>query len=71
MDVCDALTRFSEFIEELHDKIIDLEDNLRPANPQSPRGFPHCWLQTADQRVVIWRRSATSMPGLRVNGCRG
>lgn len=29
VDVCDALTdHASEFIEELHDKIIDLEDNL-------------------------------------------
>ncbi len=29
VDVCDALTdHSSEFIEQLHDKIIDLEDNL-------------------------------------------
>lgn len=33
VDVCDALTdHSSEFIEQLHDKIIDLEDNLLGSN---------------------------------------
>ncbi|VUC84035.1 membrane transport protein [Salmonella sp. NCTC 11881] len=40
VDVCDALTdHASEFIEELHDKIIDLEDNLLDQQIP-PRGFP-------------------------------
>lgn len=39
MDVCDALTdHSSEFIEQLHDKIIDLEDNLLDQQIP-PRGF--------------------------------
>lgn len=42
VDVCDALTdHASEFIEQLHDKIIDLEDNL--LDQQIPRvDFWHC-----------------------------
>jgi zinc transporter len=42
VDVCDALTdHASEFIEELHDKIIDLEDNL--LDQQIPRAvFSRC-----------------------------
>lgn len=39
VDVCDALTdHSSEFIEQLHDKIIDLEDNLLDQQIP-PRGF--------------------------------
>lgn len=41
VDVCDALTdHASEFIEQLHDKIIDLEDNLLDQQIP-PRGFWH------------------------------
>ncbi len=42
VDVCDALTdHASEFIEQLHDKIIDLEDNLLEQQIP-PRGFWRC-----------------------------
>lgn len=47
VDVCDALTdHASEFIEELHDKIIDLEDNLLDQQ------IPH---------VVFWRCCENSL----------
>ncbi len=46
VDVCDALTdHSSEFIEQLHDKIIDLEDNLLDQQIP-PRGFPGSAAQT-------------------------
>ncbi len=59
MDVCDALTdHASEFIEELHDKIIDLEDVI--FDQQSPpRGFLALRRsQLIVMRRYIWRRSA-------------
>jgi zinc transporter len=42
VDICDALTdHASEFIEQLHDRIIDLEDNLLDQQVP-PRGFWRC-----------------------------
>lgn len=52
VDVCDALTdHASEFIEELHDKIIDLEDNLLDQNIP-PRGF----LALLRKQLIVMRR---------------
>ena len=52
MEVCDALTdHASEFIEELHDKIIDLEDNL--LDQQVPqRGL----LALLRKQLIVMRR---------------
>lgn len=52
VDVCDALTdHASEFIEELHDKIIDLEDNL--LDQQVPqRGL----LALLRKQLIVMRR---------------
>ncbi len=42
VEVCDALTdHASEFIEQLHDRIIDLEDDLLDQQVP-PRGFSRC-----------------------------
>ncbi|EBF0273102.1 zinc transporter ZntB [Salmonella enterica] len=52
VDVCDALTdHASEFIEELHDKIIDLEDNLL-GQQIPPRGF----LALLRKQLIVMRR---------------
>lgn len=52
VDVCDALTdHASEFIEELHDKIIDLEDNLLDQQVP-PRGF----LALLRKQLIVMRR---------------
>ncbi len=52
VDVCDALTdHASEFIEELHDKIIDLEDNL--LDQQIPTRFSGAFAQTADRHASL------------------
>lgn len=52
VDVCDALTdHASEFIEELHDKIIDLEDNLLDQQIP-PRGF----LALLRKQLIVMRR---------------
>lgn len=52
MDVCDALTdHSSEFIEQLHDKIIDLEDNLLDQQIP-PRGF----LALLRKQLIVMRR---------------
>ncbi|EQC0363535.1 zinc transporter ZntB [Salmonella enterica subsp. enterica serovar Bareilly] len=52
VDVCDALTdHASEFIEELHDKIIDLEDNLLDQHIP-PRGF----LALLRKQLIVMRR---------------
>ncbi len=52
MDVCDALTdHSSEFIEQLHDKIIDLEDNL--LDQQIP---PHRILALLRKQLIVMRR---------------
>ena len=52
VDVCDALTdHASEFIEELHDKIIDLEDNLLDQEIP-PRGF----LALLRKQLIVMRR---------------
>jgi zinc transporter len=52
VDVCDALTdRASEFIEQLHDKIIDLEDNLLDQQIP-PRGF----LALLRKQLIVMRR---------------
>lgn len=52
VDVCDALTdHASEFIEELHDKIIDLEDNLLDQHVP-PRGF----LALLRKQLIVMRR---------------
>ncbi|MFY9993578.1 MAG: zinc transporter ZntB [Leclercia sp.] len=52
VDVCDALTdHASEFIEELHDKIIDLEDNLID-QVIPPRGF----LALLRKQLIVMRR---------------
>lgn len=52
VDVCDALTEHaSEFIEELHDKIIDLEDNLLDQQIP-PRGF----LALLRKQLIVMRR---------------
>ncbi|MCL5622905.1 zinc transporter ZntB, partial [Escherichia coli] len=51
-DVCDALTdHSSEFIEQLHDKIIDLEDNLLDQQIP-PRGF----LALLRKQLIVMRR---------------
>jgi len=55
VDVCDALTdHASEFIEELHDKIIDLEDNLLDQQIP-PRGF----LALLRKQLIVMRRYMT------------
>lgn len=52
VDVCDALTdHASEFIEVLHDKIIDLEDNLLDQQIP-PRGF----LALLRKQLIVMRR---------------
>lgn len=52
VDICDALTdHASEFIEELHDKIIDLEDNLLEQEVP-PRGF----LALLRKQLIVMRR---------------
>lgn len=52
VDVCDALTdHSSEFIEQLHDKIIDLEDNLLDQQIP-PRGF----LALLRKQLIVMRR---------------
>ncbi len=52
VDVCDALTdHASEFIEQLHDKIIDLEDNLLDQQIP-PRGF----LALLRKQLIVMRR---------------
>lgn len=52
VDICDALTdHASEFIEELHDKIIDLEDNLLDQQIP-PRGF----LALLRKQLIVMRR---------------
>lgn len=52
VDVCDALTdHASEFIEELHDKIIDLEDSLMDQQVP-PRGF----LALLRKQLIVMRR---------------
>ena len=70
VDVCDALTdHSSEFIEQLHDKIIDLEDNLLDQQIP-PRGFPGSAAQTinvmrrymAPQRDVYARLASERLP---------
>jgi zinc transporter len=54
VDVCDALTdHASEFIEELHDKIIDLEDNL--LDQQIPARFS----RAAAKQLIVMRRYMT------------
>ena len=54
VDVCDALTdHASEFIEELHDKIIDLEDNL--LDQQIPTWF----LALLRKQLIVMRRYMT------------
>ncbi|WP_058910234.1 zinc transporter ZntB [Entomohabitans teleogrylli] len=52
VDVCDALTdHASEFIESLHDKIIDLEDNLMDQQIP-PRGY----LALIRKQLIVMRR---------------
>ena len=52
VDICDALTdHASEFIEQLHDKIIDLEDNLLEQEVP-PRGF----LALLRKQLIVMRR---------------
>lgn len=52
VDACDALTdHASEFIEQLHDKIIDLEDNLLDQQIP-PRGF----LALLRKQLIVMRR---------------
>lgn len=52
VDVCDALTdHASEFIEQLHDRIIDLEDNLLDEQ-FPPRGF----LALLRKQLIVMRR---------------
>ncbi|MEO3988851.1 zinc transporter ZntB [Pseudocitrobacter cyperus] len=52
VDVCDALTdHASEFIEQLHDRIIDLEDNLLEQQVP-PRGF----LALLRKQLIVMRR---------------
>ncbi len=53
VDVCDALTdHSSEFIEQLHDKIIDLEDNL--LDQQIPRINPGSAAQTINSDASLY-----------------
>ncbi|HFZ8993364.1 TPA: zinc transporter ZntB [Citrobacter freundii] len=55
VDICDALTdHASEFIEQLHDKIIDLEDNLLDQHIP-PRGF----LALLRKQLIVMRRYMT------------
>ncbi|HBI11089.1 MAG TPA: zinc transporter ZntB [Franconibacter pulveris] len=55
VDICDALTdHASEFIEELHDKIIDLEDNLLDQQVP-PRGH----LALLRKQLIVMRRYMT------------
>nr|VUD30923.1 zinc transporter [Raoultella sp. NCTC 9187] len=43
VDICDALTdHASEFIEQLHDRIIDLEDNLLDQQVLRAASWPCC-----------------------------
>ncbi|MEF3100638.1 zinc transporter ZntB [Raoultella terrigena] len=52
VDICDALTdHASEFIEQLHDRIIDLEDNLLDQQVP-PRGF----LALLRKQLIVMRR---------------
>lgn len=52
VDVCDAMTdHSSEFIEDLHDRIIDLEDNLLDQQVP-PRGF----LALTRKQLIVMRR---------------
>ena len=52
VEVCDALTdHASEFIEQLHDRIIDLEDNLLDQQVP-PRGF----LALLRKQLIVMRR---------------
>ncbi len=52
VDVCDALTdHTSEFIEQLHEKIIDLEDNLLDQQVP-PRGY----LALLRKQLIVMRR---------------
>ncbi|HKM98390.1 MAG TPA: zinc transporter ZntB [Buttiauxella sp.] len=52
VDICDALTdHASEFIEQLHDKIIDLEDNL--LDQQIP---PRGYLALLRKQLIVMRR---------------
>ncbi|WP_233149189.1 zinc transporter ZntB [Shimwellia pseudoproteus] len=52
VDVCDAMTDHSnEFIEDLHDRIIDLEDNLLDQQIP-PRGF----LALTRKQLIVMRR---------------
>ncbi len=64
VDVCDALTdHASEFIEELHDKIIDLKIIF---DQQTTARFLALLRKQQLLCVAIWRRSATRLaPGLR------
>lgn len=55
VDVCDSLTdHASEFIEELHDKIIDLEDGLLDQQVP-PRGY----LALVRKQLIVMRRYMT------------
>lgn len=55
VDICDSLTdHASEFIEELHDKIIDLEDNLLDQQVP-PRGH----LALLRKQLIVMRRYMT------------
>jgi zinc transporter len=69
VDICDALTdHASEFIEQLHDRIIDLEDNLLDQQVP-PRGFL-ALLQTADRDAPLYVSAARCLlPPASV--CRG
>ncbi len=73
MDVCDALTdHSSEFIEQLHDKIIDLEDNL--LDQQIPRrAIPGSAAQTINRDALLYGTATRTMfmLVLPVNVCRG
>lgn len=61
VDVCDALTdHASEFIEQLHDKIIDLEDNLLDQQIP-PRGFL-ALLRKQHCDAPLYGHSVMSMP---------
>lgn len=64
--MCDALTdHASEFIEELHDKIIDLEDNLLDQQIP-PRGF----LALLRKQLIVMRRYMTPARRLCAAGQR-
>ncbi len=71
VDVCDALTdHASEFIESLHDRIIDLEDNLLDQQIP-PRGI----LALLRKQLIVMRRYMAPqrdvLPVSPANGCRG